>query len=814
MDNHSADLILDEKKPSFNVDAKRTMDGRATQGFPPHYFILLALVLWTFGCNLIWTLLDTRPPSWDQGAHLHIAFKYWQAFTSGSDRMWLDLLSVESFYPPFYHLSLLPVFAGLGFSADNAVITNSFFLAVAIIATYGIGERLYDRRTALLAAFLIACYPFLAYISRQCLIDTMLTAAVSLSYYLFLRCNNFEDRRYSFLFSLTFAAGMMVKWTFFIYLFPAVLYGLFKHDDPAARNVPAQAAYYLGMIVATMVLPLILFILADGRWVVLLLESVLVYALVRYLPVTGLSPNRIINLLTLALINVLVCFPWYAHNLAKMTRGVSKFGFPDAVLKGFMEWPLPVWGYYLEAAGRQMGMPLFFLFAAAFIGFLFRRKDFNWLLCGWIVFSYTAFTFINNKGVRYTMPCLTAVALISALLITRISPAKARRWATGVVVGVGLFTYIYAGFLPGEAKFPGLGGPALGFKEIPVKEDWPIDAILDDIVQASSPSAGEAITVRTLTNHPWFHRGAFRDAAEIRGLPIVMKSVKRNTGELTDYFITKESSEQGESGTEQIDPKRNRLFNDPALQNTFSLFRAYPLPNGTNGLVLKRDVKPATGLEGADDLSRVGELLIPAFSRYPIYGIKDMVNAKVAIVPTDNKQDLLLGRYKKISVTADSALSNKIRFENFELTFTGVQINLFELFMHGKLIFLEIGRLFPRGTVQFEQIEQLAEKAMKGKGDVRLEGDGDRIHVTAHYQLPRMELAGKATARLIFEPQKKIRPVLESLVVGPVAAREIFYRRILDEEVDLNPTPGWPLYTDIRAIKIYPRKVEINPSLN
>ena len=82
-------------------------------------------------------------------------------------------------------------------------------------------------------------------------------------------------------------------------------------------------------------------------------------------------------------------------------------------------------------------------------------------------------------------------------------------------------------------------------------------------------------------------------------------------------------------------------------------------------------------------------------------------------MPTGNKEDLYLGRYKKITVTADSAVSNKIRLDDFELTFHDVQINLYELFLHDKLIFFKIGRLFPRATIQFEPLEQLALKEMK-----------------------------------------------------------------------------------------------------
>lgn len=812
MDNPSADQILNENDPDFNAGHNTIAEAKDSRSFPAHYFLLLALILWTYACNQIWTILDTRPPSWDQSAHLRIAFGYWTALISNTDRLWLDLLSVESFYPPFYHLSLLPVFAWLGFSADNAVVLNSIYLAVIIIATYAIGKRLYSQKVGLLAAFLISCYPFLAYSSRQNAIGTALTAAVALSYYLFLRSENFENRKFSFWFSCSFAMGLMVKWTFFIYLLPAVVLGLFSNESWDTGRLARQALYYLGMIGALMLLPFFIFILADGKWIALVMEFSLVFALVRYFPGVQISLKKIINILTLVFISLLVCFPWYAHNLAKMSRGMAKFAFPSGVLKGAMEWPLAIWGYYLEVAGLQMGVPLLLLFVVAFAVFLSNRKKFNWLLFGWIVLPYLAFTFINNKGIRYTMPCLSAISVVSALWVVQIKTCGVRRWALGFVLVAGLFSYIYTGFLPGEMRTPGLGGPTFGYKALPVKENWQIDSILDDIVEESAPSQGQTITARTLTNQAWFHRGAFRNSADIRGLPVIMKSVKRNLGEMTDFFITKDRSRKGESGVQQIDPKRNRLFDDPSLKNTFSLFRSYPLPNGMQGLVLKRNVSPATDVEGAGDLEQVGARLISALSEYPIYGVKDMKNPRVSIISTDNKEDLYLGRYKKITVTADRAVSNKIRLDDFELTFHDVQINLYELFLHGKLIFFEIGRLFPRATIQFEPLEQLALKEMKGKGNARLKGEGDRLHLKAQYQLPPPlgTIEANATVKLIFDKQKSIRPVVEALQVGPFALPEIFYRRILDERIVLSPTPGWPLATDIRTINIAQRKIAIN----
>lgn len=46
------------------------------------------------------------------------------------------------------------------------------------------------------------------------------------------------------------------------------------------------------------------------------------------------------------------------------------------------------------------------------------------------------------------------------------------------------------------------------------------------------------------------------------------------------------------------------------------------------------------------------------------------------------------------------------------------------------------------------------------------------------------------------------------------AGREIFCRRILDEEIILVPIQGWPLFTDIRTVNIFPRRLEINQTPN
>ncbi|MDP7353543.1 MAG: hypothetical protein QGE94_00460, partial [Desulfobacterales bacterium] len=41
-----------------------------------------------------------------------------------------------------------------------------------------------------------------------------------------------------------------------------------------------------------------------------------------------------------------------------------------------------------------------------------------------------------------------------------------------------------------------------------------------------------------------------------------------------------------------------------------------------------------------------------------------------------------------------------------------------------------------------------------------------------------------------------------------VSVPHAFYRRISNIQIHLTPTLGWPLYTDIHSLKIYPRHLD------
>ncbi len=642
--------------------------------------------------------------------------------------------------------------------------------------------------------------------SREYVISVMLTSMTTLAYYLFLKSDNFENKKYSLFFSFIFASGLMVKWTFFIYILPAVLAGLWGYKIGFRERV-IQWTYYLGMIIALLIIPFFILIIGEFRWALIILEFLFIWALVKSFPHASISTQKAINLISLSCISVLICFPWYSHNLINILIGMSKFAFPGVILKGDMSWNLPVWFFYLTAMIRQMGIPMLVISVISFIFYLFKKDRFNWTLFVWVIFPIVVFTFVDNKGARYTMATLPAIALITAAVLTQVNTIALRKFLYLITGITALGTAVSSGFIPGH--FPQL---SLGDKNIPITQSWPINPILDDIIEEAKPKKGEFIAVRTLANFAYFQRGAFRDFAAFRELPIAMKGVKRNVGEMTDFFITR-SGEFSYQSANAINA-RNLLISDPALTKSFKLFRSYPLPDGNKGLVYKFDMEPAKDLTGTTDLKLIEEKLKVALANYPIYGVKNGVNMTITISPTENPQDIYYGRYKSIHVRADSAVSNKVKIHDFELLFENVQINIYDLLLNGRFILFDLEKLTPRGTIHFSDLEEAAAIAMKGKGNIKVSGSKDSLTIKAKYFLSQDQVAeGETKINILVDPGKKIWPDFEYLKLGPLDIPPLFIRRITKGKMFLHPTPGWPLTTNIQSLKISSRKFEINPDI-
>ena len=104
---------------------------------------------------------------------------------------------------------------------------------------------------------------------------------------------------------------------------------------------------------------------------------------------------------------------------------------------------------------------------------------------------------------------------------------------------------------------------------------------------------------------------------------------------------------------------------------------------------------------------------------------------------------------------------------------------------------------------------------MKEKGLVKIEGFNNGLLVHIVYTLPQGQtLEGLIRINFLFSPGQMIRPVVESIKLGPFDIPRVFFRRITDAKIILTSTPGWPLETNIQTLQVHPRKLQINPTVN
>ena len=213
----------------------------------------------------------------------------------------------------------------------------------------------------------------------------------------------------------------MVKWTFFIYTLPAILTGLWGGKIKFQDRI-IQFTYYLGMIAALLMVPFSIFILGPQRWIPLTLEFLLIGILVKSFSSASLSSKKLINLILLSCISVLICFPWYAHNLINILIGMSKFAFSGTD----PELGVVSWNYYLKIMNTQMGYPVLCIFAVTFFFYFLKKDRINWLVVSWAIIPIIVMTFVDNKDSRYTIPTLHAMEIITVSYTHMTLPPKRR----------------------------------------------------------------------------------------------------------------------------------------------------------------------------------------------------------------------------------------------------------------------------------------------------------------------------------------------------------------------------------------------------
>ncbi|MCB4756992.1 MAG: glycosyltransferase family 39 protein [Elusimicrobia bacterium] len=306
--------------------------------------VINGFVLWR------WVKADTRPVSWDEAIHTSVAYDYQDRIKNEG---FLEVLKPAYFhYPPLYHLTLAAALKFVDDPADAGALANFFYLSMLMAAVFLIGKELLNSWAGFTAAFLISSYPMVAEIARVPLIDLALTSWVSWAVLCLIKSDNFKKPSWSIGFGVSFALGMLTKWTASVYVLGPFIY--------AAS-----------------------FALQEKRW--------------RWLMASiGVA--------------VLIMFPWFSINLIPMLKFIGDVtGMRPP--SGLVFQKALSWFWYPYVLLEQLNLFFLLLFLPGLAAVFWRRK--LWPVFLWFLVTFFLFSLISNKNTRYSLPALPAIAILS-----------------------------------------------------------------------------------------------------------------------------------------------------------------------------------------------------------------------------------------------------------------------------------------------------------------------------------------------------------------------------------------------------------------
>lgn len=477
--------------------------------------LLGAVIAFGLANNLVWLLIDTRPPRWDEAHYLTTSLKYYDAFLSGGVKSLVrSLVAVDTVRPPLVPALAAVTYLLLGRSADAALVVNLLAFVLLMLAVYGLGARLASPWSGLLAAFLVSTYPGIFSLSRLFLLDFVGAALVAVFLYLLVRTEVFSLKGPSVALGVVIGLGSLCR-----AFFPVFVIG------------PLGISLYA----------------AWREW-----RSSRCMR-------TGTRPRVWVNGVLALLVACALAAPWYVRNMAPViARSLSAAYGAEAVGYGPSN-PLTLHAmlnYFIMFTNlhtTHFGMVIFLLAAVtlamqwsslpstAHIGKAKEPLHLFLLLLSAFIFPLLFFTSLPSQDHKNILPVLPAIAVISAwgLLSLRSSPTK--KVLIGSYIAWSLFQFWIGTYglrvLPREMRFQ-WGSPQLApliisqassipgsWLNLPRRENWNIPEVLSRVAEVSTGLNDSRVmvpqaVVAVVPDHALFNMNNFVYYSVLGRLPV------------------------------------------------------------------------------------------------------------------------------------------------------------------------------------------------------------------------------------------------------------------------------------------------------
>jgi 4-amino-4-deoxy-L-arabinose transferase-like glycosyltransferase len=184
-------------------------------------------VLTTFflGSTFIWLRLDRTPPAWDDAYYLTSSLAMYDGLAEGGLPGYArQVLTVMRSKPPLIAILPTPVYLLVGRKPRAAFLVNLISLLLLFVTLYRLGKRYSSRRAGLIALFISGTMPMIYGLSHWYLVECGLVAIVCLAIVLIAEWNETAGTWKAFLLGGTFGLGLLMKFSFPVYVLIPLIY--------------------------------------------------------------------------------------------------------------------------------------------------------------------------------------------------------------------------------------------------------------------------------------------------------------------------------------------------------------------------------------------------------------------------------------------------------------------------------------------------------------------------------------------------------------------------------------------------------------
>ena len=179
-----------------------------------HAIFIGVILLVLFVSHLLYILKTSQFPQEDEHSYLSLALQIRDNLQSPSFQSVHQILSLQTYRQLLYPfiLSFPLLIFGMGIAYKLLLFVNIFFYGGTVIVIYLLAKQFVTKTSSLLAALLFAFYSFPLFYLHFLYSETATTFFVVLSLYFLAASIGFKDTKKTIFFSLSFAAGTLVRW--------------------------------------------------------------------------------------------------------------------------------------------------------------------------------------------------------------------------------------------------------------------------------------------------------------------------------------------------------------------------------------------------------------------------------------------------------------------------------------------------------------------------------------------------------------------------------------------------------------------------